>query len=285
MQYRLPTPKQSHFAILPAVAAAAVAAAIFVVDLITHPEISVAPLYAAVVLLVVKVLGEPLRVGASATVTARRAQEVLRSISTITTMNMTTVRPMPLPAATTTMPMTTHTVRDDHHGHHHGPGEACHHIVDAKDVSGPMSWRKITAVVFSVGIRPCSGAILVLIFALTQGLFWAGVAATFAMAFGTALTVAGLATLALGSRRASRRQERRVGRRCVGGLRHRRGDAHRSIWRNALRCVIGTRAAFLSKEGLAALVDRSAYRRVRLCPALWRLTSLHRSYSLFRFSV
>ncbi len=88
----------------------------------------------------------------------------------------------------------------DHHGHHHGQGEACHHIVDAKDVSGPMSWRKITAVVFSVGIRPCSGAILVLIFALTQGLFWAGVAATFAMAFGTALTVAGLATLALGSR-------------------------------------------------------------------------------------
>jgi nickel/cobalt exporter len=72
--------------------------------------------------------------------------------------------------------------------------------VDAKDVSEPMSWRKITAVMFSVGIRPCSGAILVLIFALTQGLFWAGVAATFAMAFGTALTVAGLATLALGSR-------------------------------------------------------------------------------------
>ena len=40
----------------------------------------------------------------------------------------------------------------------------------------------------------------VLVFALTQGLFWAGVAATFAMAFGTAITVAALATLALGSR-------------------------------------------------------------------------------------
>jgi len=56
------------------------------------------------------------------------------------------------------------------------------------------------AVVFSVGIRPCTGAILVLVFALTQGLFWAGVAATFAMALGTALTVAVLASLALGSR-------------------------------------------------------------------------------------
>jgi ABC-type nickel/cobalt efflux system permease component RcnA len=40
----------------------------------------------------------------------------------------------------------------------------------------------------------------VLIFALTQGVFWAGVAATFAMALGTAITVAALATLALGSR-------------------------------------------------------------------------------------
>jgi ABC-type nickel/cobalt efflux system permease component RcnA len=41
---------------------------------------------------------------------------------------------------------------------------------------------------------------LVLVFAVTQGLFWAGVAATFSMAFGTAITVAVLATLALGSR-------------------------------------------------------------------------------------
>jgi nickel/cobalt transporter (NicO) family protein len=96
----------------------------------------------------------------------------------------------------------------DHHHHHHGhahlndheEGEACRHIVDARELAGPFSWRKILAVVFSVGIRPCTGAILVLIFALTQGMFWAGVAATFAMAIGTAITVAALATLALGSR-------------------------------------------------------------------------------------
>jgi len=94
--------------------------------------------------------------------------------------------------------------RDCDHSHHpgHSPakGEACHHIVDARDLAGPFSWRKILAVVFSVGVRPCTGAILVLVFALTQGVFWAGVAATFAMAIGTALTVAALATLALGSR-------------------------------------------------------------------------------------
>jgi nickel/cobalt transporter (NicO) family protein len=88
-----------------------------------------------------------------------------------------------------------------HHAHHHhAEGEACNHIVDAGALAGALSWRKIAAVVFSVGIRPCTGAILVLVFALTQGLFWAGVAATFAMAFGTAITVAVLATLAVGSR-------------------------------------------------------------------------------------
>lgn len=87
-----------------------------------------------------------------------------------------------------------------HHHHDHAEGEACSHMVDARELAGPLDWRKILAVVFSVGIRPCTGAILVLIFALTQGMFWAGVAATFAMAFGTAITVAALATLALGSR-------------------------------------------------------------------------------------
>jgi nickel/cobalt exporter len=89
---------------------------------------------------------------------------------------------------------------DHHHGHSHAPGEACDHMVDPTALAGPFSWRKVAAVVFSVGIRPCTGAILVLVFALTQGVFWAGVAATFAMALGTAITVAALATLALGSR-------------------------------------------------------------------------------------
>src|SRR5689334_9299260 len=93
-----------------------------------------------------------------------------------------------------------HEIHGRHDHHHHAPGKACDHMVDARQLAGPFSWRKVMPVVFSVGIRPCTGAILVLVFALTQGLFWAGVAATFAMALGTAITVAVLATLALGSR-------------------------------------------------------------------------------------
>ena len=57
----------------------------------------------------------------------------------------------------------------------------------------------------TVGIRPCSGAILVLVFALAQGLFWAGVAATFVMGLGTAITVATIATIAVTAKGLARR--------------------------------------------------------------------------------
>jgi nickel/cobalt transporter (NicO) family protein len=62
------------------------------------------------------------------------------------------------------------------------------------------SWRRALALAFAIGIRPCTGAILVLVFAISQGLLWAGVFATFAMAIGTAITVSILAALAVGSR-------------------------------------------------------------------------------------
>jgi nickel/cobalt exporter len=50
---------------------------------------------------------------------------------------------------------------------------------------------------FQVWIAPCSGAIVVLIFALAQGLFWLGITATFMMGAGSALTTAVLATVAV----------------------------------------------------------------------------------------
>lgn len=67
-------------------------------------------------------------------------------------------------------------------------------------IEGEWSWSKALAVAFSVGIRPCTGAILVLILAISQGMLWAGVLSTFAMAVGTAITVSALAALAVGSR-------------------------------------------------------------------------------------
>ena len=69
-----------------------------------------------------------------------------------------------------------------------------------KDLEGTLTWSKALAIAASVGIRPCTGAILVLIFALSQGLLWAGVFATFAMALGTAITTSTLAAVAVGSK-------------------------------------------------------------------------------------
>ena len=56
-----------------------------------------------------------------------------------------------------------------------------------------------------LGLRPCSGAILVLVFALAQGLFWAGIAATFMIGLGTAITVATIAVIAVSAKGLARR--------------------------------------------------------------------------------
>jgi ABC-type nickel/cobalt efflux system permease component RcnA len=61
----------------------------------------------------------------------------------------------------------------------------------------PRSFAQTAAVVLTAGIRPCAGAIIVLVFAASQGLVWAGIATTFAMALGTALTTGLIALLAV----------------------------------------------------------------------------------------
>jgi nickel/cobalt transporter (NicO) family protein len=82
-------------------------------------------------------------------------------------------------------------------GHAHGP--------ELLELAGPGGWRRGLSAIVAVGLRPCSGAIIVLVFALAQGLFWAGVASTFVMGIGTAITVAVIATLAVGARAAAKR--------------------------------------------------------------------------------
>lgn len=58
------------------------------------------------------------------------------------------------------------------------------------------AWSAIVA----VGMRPCSGALLVLTFSLLNGLYLGGVLSVFAMALGTAITVSLLASLAVGAK-------------------------------------------------------------------------------------
>jgi len=92
-----------------------------------------------------------------------------------------------------------------HHDHHHDHSEEAAawghaHAPEPSELTGRHWLRRGLSAIVAVGLRPCSGAIIVLVFALAQGLFWIGVASTFVMGLGTAITVACIATLAVGAR-------------------------------------------------------------------------------------
>ena len=96
------------------------------------------------------------------------------------------------------------------HHHHHD-----HHHHDFDDPCGcghehaPLppqksTWKGMLATIVAAGIRPCSGAIVVLVFALSQGVFCLGVVATFGMALGTFLTTAVIAVFTIIAKRKAR---------------------------------------------------------------------------------
>ena len=93
--------------------------------------------------------------------------------------------------------------RPEEHGHVHDQHCGHRHLPSAGELHGNWSLAKAVSVSLAVGIRPCTGAILVLLFANTIGAYWAGVAATFVMAIGTALTVSAIATVAVTSKGAA----------------------------------------------------------------------------------
>jgi ABC-type nickel/cobalt efflux system permease component RcnA len=79
-----------------------------------------------------------------------------------------------------------HHIQDEHCGHNHAP------------VAAPGSgFQGAMAAVIAAGIRPCSGSILVLVFALSQGMFFTGILAALVIALGTAFTTSALAVLAI----------------------------------------------------------------------------------------
>lgn len=93
--------------------------------------------------------------------------------------------------------------RPHDHDHAHAAGEVCAtcghaHAPDPKMLKGDRfalteAWSAIVA----VGLRPCSGALIVLSFALLNGLYLGGILSVFAMSIGTAITVSALATMAV----------------------------------------------------------------------------------------
>ncbi|OAN56004.1 ABC transporter [Paramagnetospirillum marisnigri] len=91
-------------------------------------------------------------------------------------------------------------------GHHHHDDACCgHHPPELHDIQEPETAKTernaLFAMAAAVGFRPCSGAILVLLFTFANGLFLVGVLATLAMGLGVAITVSAIGLGALGLNR------------------------------------------------------------------------------------
>lgn len=90
------------------------------------------------------------------------------------------------------------------HGHHaHGAACGCGHAhaPSAEAVEAMRSWRDAAAIVGGIALRPCTGAVIVLVLAWRFGVPAAGVAAVTAMALGTAAVVMVVAAASVGARR------------------------------------------------------------------------------------
>ncbi|TYC60606.1 DUF1007 family protein [Rhodobacterales bacterium] len=110
-----------------------------------------------------------------------------------------------------------HSHHDHDHHHHHRHGHHLHHdhAVGADGicatcghahaptpdlVQGKITLARAASIILAVGLRPCTGALIVLVFALSQGMIAAGIASTLVMALGTGITVSLLACLAVGAK-------------------------------------------------------------------------------------
>lgn len=97
------------------------------------------------------------------------------------------------------------TVHDhlDHHGHDdhvHGPECTHAHGPTLDDVERVTNWRDAWALVAGIALRPCSGALFVLILTWQLGIATAGVIGAFVMGLGTALVTMAVALLAVWAR-------------------------------------------------------------------------------------
>ena len=83
------------------------------------------------------------------------------------------------------------------HFHSQECGCGHQHVVEASTLNNADTWREYIGIVATIGIRPCTGAIMVLLFANVVGLYWMGVLSAIVMAAGTAFTTSMIAILTL----------------------------------------------------------------------------------------
>ena len=91
-------------------------------------------------------------------------------------------------------------VRHDRTDPGDGQGSDCRHLPSAAEMDTAGSRHAVAGVVLAIGLRPCSGAVFVLVLAAVMGLIWHGALSVFAMSTGTAITIVVLAVIATKAR-------------------------------------------------------------------------------------
>lgn len=88
---------------------------------------------------------------------------------------------------------------DHTHADHSNADCGCghQHVADAEAINKASTLREYAGIIVTIGVRPCTGAVMVLLFANMVGLYWMGVLSAFAMAVGTALTTSLIAMMTL----------------------------------------------------------------------------------------
>ncbi|MGX9522563.1 nickel/cobalt transporter [Vibrio mediterranei] len=90
------------------------------------------------------------------------------------------------------------------HSHVHNDGVcSCGHKHQAtsNELNTISNWQEFVLMVLSIGIRPCTGAILVLFLSSITQQFWIGILSVFAMALGTAFTTSTIAVMTVAGKR------------------------------------------------------------------------------------
>lgn len=103
-----------------------------------------------------------------------------------------------------TEPQHNHTHQHDHtHDHSHKNAQCCghQHVASAEQINTAATWQAYAAIIMSIGMRPCTGAIMALLFANMVGIYWLGILCAILMAIGTAISTSTIALLTLSGKK------------------------------------------------------------------------------------